>query len=499
MAAAMERLMTLAPRVLASLLLAAAAPACSSRHADVESRAAPDADAGPSFVANAVFFDVPPQEHGAPYPARMFTSFHPAEADAAHAPLLVFFNGGPGAATSLALLAYGTGAMTLDPADLDRTVPRTGVGELPTGEVPVAHANSRSFTRFASTLHVDERQAGFSYGIGTSPSSPCRFSVMDDAVDFLRVLLAFFDAHEALRHVPLVLVGESYGGTRAVTMLHALLRYREAALPPDLVDAIQAHLDRVFPGSSGRHPPEEIASHLRAALIEPFVLGKLQYDAQQKLMAQDPYLGQVAGSVDPYDVRRPTDYSDRLRIQAARAFLRPETARDLVGVELDAVPRLAPPSRGEAFRVDTDAPGRAAEASLEAQLGALAPHDAYLTAQSSACEGWVVPGTEDPNLFVEAMQYVPLFITRARFDSIVHTPAIPRVMEDQGWPVTLDEVPRGGVARPGWLAVTIPPLWGVAEKTVQVRFPLYDASGHEVAVTQGGDLADDIASWLASE
>ena len=495
--------MTSARLVTALVLLASA---CSTAPRGAPGPAPDAAVPGPPMVAEASFTDVPPQVHGAPYAARMFSVFHPADADAEHAPLLVFFNGGPGSATSLGLLAYGTGPMTLDPADIERTVPGGPADAGPSDIAPapvIARPNPRAFTRFASTLYVDERQTGFSYGLrpeGVGPTA-CTFSPMDDALDYVRALLAFFDAHEALRHVPLVLVGESYGGTRAMAILDALLRYRDAALPEDLAVALQSHLDRVFPATVGVHPVEEIASRLRAVLIEPLVMGELQQDVQRRIIDADPYAGRGAPFPGEYDVRKPADYSDRVFAQAARALSAPDTARMLLGVELTSIARLAPPGRGDAFRPVggyTDAPS---ERALEAALGPLGEGDAYLEGFAPQCYGQQID-LQAPNRFASALYDVPLFITHARYDAVIYTPAIPRTLQDQGWPVTVDDGPRPGVARPGWFKVTVPESGPATarrpSKTVEVRFPLYDDSGHEVTFAQGGDLADDVAAWLAT-
>ena len=77
-----------------------------------ESPTAADAGdaAGPPVLAVAgCFFDVPGQPTSATYAARLFYVFQPADADAAHKPIVVLSNGGPGAATSAGLLAHGTG------------------------------------------------------------------------------------------------------------------------------------------------------------------------------------------------------------------------------------------------------------------------------------------------------------------------------------------------------------------------------------------------------
>src|SRR5262249_38813401 len=152
------------------------------------------------------YVEVPAQTRGASDHARMFYSFHPADAHPERAPLLVFFNGGPGAATSGILLPFGTRPKTLLVDDL--------------GKVPVD--NPASYPHFANVLYLDERDAGFSYELGGyEPGVGCTGTAnyVTDAGDFIFALLAFLDIHARLVRSQVVLVGESYGGTRAPVML----------------------------------------------------------------------------------------------------------------------------------------------------------------------------------------------------------------------------------------------------------------------------------------
>lgn len=84
-----------------------------------------DADASPTDTAStdaslhpppaeSGFVDVPAQATSLRTPSRLFYSFQPTQsADDKPKPLLVFFNGGPGSATSTCLLSYGTGPFTI--------------------------------------------------------------------------------------------------------------------------------------------------------------------------------------------------------------------------------------------------------------------------------------------------------------------------------------------------------------------------------------------------
>lgn len=76
--------------------------------------------------------------------AKLFYSFVPADKDPKHTPLFLFFNGGPGAATTSSLRARGTGPVQIN--------------EL-TGEI---ENNPHSWSRLGNLLYVDARHAGFS-------------------------------------------------------------------------------------------------------------------------------------------------------------------------------------------------------------------------------------------------------------------------------------------------------------------------------------------------
>lgn len=150
-------------------------------------------------------------------------------------------------------MPYGTGPFTLDP-------------EAPADAAP--RANDASFTRFANLLDVDARSAGFSYDIASSDPPVCHGAqrlYVADAADFIYVLLEFLGAHEALRDNPVVIAGESYGGTRAPVMLYMMQNYTLESddlevmtlAPPWLKEKMQVHLDAAFPGRAGARPSHE--------------------------------------------------------------------------------------------------------------------------------------------------------------------------------------------------------------------------------------------------
>jgi len=90
-------------------------------------------------------------------PARIWYVFQPADESPAEKPLFVFFNGGPGGATSAGLFSANTGrkAVKVD-------------NEKDTAEII---NNPSSWTAMGNLLHIDARTAGFSYSLMENPGS----------------------------------------------------------------------------------------------------------------------------------------------------------------------------------------------------------------------------------------------------------------------------------------------------------------------------------------
>jgi hypothetical protein len=465
---------------------------CGDRSTPPPTPAQPGAD----LHDEAGFLDVPPQAHGAPYPGRMFYVFEVADHDPAHRPLAVFLAGGPGFPSSLDLVPYGTGRATLDPS-------------MPSGTPP--HANPASWTSFANVLFVDERQSGFSYEIGGAAPSPadgggCAFSPIDDAADAVHAVLRFLDAHRALQGAPVILVGQSYGGTRVTLMLDLLLRYatESARVDAALLGEVKAHYDAVFPDHAGTVIPPALAATQfgRAVLLQPLLVGGVQVTTQAQLIVGDAYVGNVASDRDVYDVRQPQGWSHALDESAATALADPTGATQLLAVDPRSIPRLGPAARSGAFRIAVpESPGALlANTALTAALGPLGPSDQYLVYPSTACpvDGSLFMGPGSGNELIANLRGgVRTFISDARYDSVIYAPAIPAVLR-QVATVVVDTSPRPGVARPGWFTVSFPQGGGPGP-AIEVRFPPYDDSGHFVAVAEPQHLHDDVAAWLGAE
>jgi hypothetical protein len=467
----------------ASFLIAAVA-GCAK---DPALTVAPGVDADGTIASGdeAGFIDVPAQPGGSTHSGRMFYVFEPADSEPENKPLAIFMAGGPGYPASLELLPYGIARATLP-----------SFGAAPT-------ANPASWTSFANLLFVDERQSGFSYETddGAPDAVACTYSPTGDSADFVRVLLAFLDSHPAIRAAPVILVGQSYGGERATFMLDLLLRYSTEAAPT-LRATIQAHYDAVFPAAAGTVIAPALATTQfgHVVLLQPFILGGLQYAVQDALAPADPYIGAVPAGNDPYDVRQPAGWSQEIDDAPAAVLADFGEATTLFGVDPRTIPALRPPARTNAFRASASDPTQAqTNAQWTSTLGPLAAGDVYLAAPGTACpygQALFTGAGSLPAFLANLEDGVRTFITDARFDASIYAPAIPAALT-QVATVAVDDSPRAGVERPGWFTVTFAPDGGVAA-AVQVRFPPYVDSGHFVALAEPQALHDDVVTWLST-
>lgn len=232
--------------------------------------------------------------------ARLWYVFQPVDQNITEKPVFVFFNGGPGSATSSGLLSMYTSRLTLD-------------NSLESGGEAFI-SNPVSWTRLGNLLYIDARQTGFSYNImgnslnykntmGNSYNyferlkefNAQNFNAYFDAADFVRVILRFLSKYPDLQDNPVIIVGESYGGIRASAILHILLNYTDYAdgdemyQDPSLVDEIQAHYNVVFPNYSGQEVPPEVINKQfgHQILIQPALSLEYQNQMSQEMFEQE--------------------------------------------------------------------------------------------------------------------------------------------------------------------------------------------------------------------
>jgi hypothetical protein len=322
--------------------------------------------------------------------ARIWRVYQPADTNPSSMPLFVFYNGGPGGATSAGLFSANTGrnAVSVDP--------ETGEGSI--------ISNPHSWTRIGNLLHVDARTAGFSYSLMDNPQDDSlrhaewdaqNYNAFIDGADFVRVLLRFLADHPSIQNNPVVLVVESYGGIRSLVMLHLLLFYQDYAngraiyQDPALVQEIQNHYNTVFPEYAGQTvPPSVVARQFsHQVLIQPAITRYYQrLVAVEMLEASGSILDDLAKETgvpyiryadqpwrsdnpSPYDIMNNIyDYIDQIG-RDPYIYSKPDgffsgffdTAADLLthydglnlmtGVDAAGIPELYASSRQQAYKI----------------------------------------------------------------------------------------------------------------------------------------------------
>lgn len=471
--------------------------------------------------------------------AKLFYSLVPADRDPKHAPLFLFFNGGPASATMHSLRAHGTGPMQVN---------------LETGEV---ERNPHSWSQLGNLLYVDARQVGFSYSEVPATFTDSSFNPFVDAADFARVLLAVYATHPALADNPVVVVAESYGGLRAQHLLNLLRN------PFDLTSGVDGkYIDHDL--------AVEVGEHQRTTNIRRQSAGLSAWNAGEQfgwqiliepsLVLSMPYrrleLEHLGPEVEP---NASSLYANKTRLRelgiawpglggafqanltlaqeadqttkTLAALLSPSGFEHLIGVRPESIAGMGADARnGAARHSDCGCSYRegAAETCGRPQpawtdtLGDLGPCDNYFTLHSSdagrriealAIANRWLPGA----LFLKNLRGVHTFITRALLDATIVSDAIPPILghfipsRDERNPyavsgssvalaaVELDLSTEQGLARPGHIDVTyLPESKGASAPTRRIRFPTYENAGHTVAASSPRELFDDVRAFLCT-
>ena len=217
--------------------------------------------------------------------AKMWYNFQPADKNPQDKPLFVFYNGGPGSSSALIFL-YNTSKKKADQAFAD-----DGIAD-----------NQWNWNQLGNLLYIDARQTGFSYGIVDNPSnssarsnyfSTSNFNVFVDASDFIRVILRFLGNHPQIKSNPVVLAGESYGGTRTTAVINVLLNVADYAqknrvfYDQALFNEIAAHFQEIDPSVTGMPSKEAVAKQFGGQImIQPLAMGQQQLDAIGEVLEQ---------------------------------------------------------------------------------------------------------------------------------------------------------------------------------------------------------------------
>jgi pimeloyl-ACP methyl ester carboxylesterase len=338
---------------------------------------------------------------------RIWRVFQPADEDPSSKPLFVFYNGGPGGATTAGLFSAYTGrnAVSVDA--------KTGIGTMIN--------NPHSWTCIGNLLHIDSRTAGFSYSLMDNPQDNNQrqaewdaqnYNAFVDAADFVRVLLRFLGDHPQIQRNPVLLAVESYGGIRALVMLHLLLYYQDYGngkaiyQDPALAEEIQAHYNTIFPEYAGQRVPPSVISRQfsHQVLIQPAItryfqrtvavdmleapgsiLDQLSQETgvpyiryeDQPWAAANPSPYNIMNNIydyldtigrDPYFYSKPDGFFSGYFDAAAELLIHYDDLCQMTGVDVAEIPELYASARQRAYKI-RNLEDDASQISLSALIG----------------------------------------------------------------------------------------------------------------------------------
>lgn len=447
--------------------------------------------------------------------ARLFYAFTPADHLAADAPVFVFFNGGPGSATTAGLLSYGTGPFSL-PADL---------------RGPTLEPNPWSWTRMGNLLYFDTRQAGFSYSTLPDPSDPVarslewqqrNYNIYIDAADSIRLVLRVLEQEPSLRDNPIILVGESYGGTRATMMLRFLLNpgilraggsFQDLALADEITAFFSSNM------VEGTNSVEEQAKLQLPAqiLIQPFFAGTQFPDQDDVRCLPDSPAQQIAAELgtncesielyrDAYKINEPATWSDTLDVLAQQTLMHPTKLTTLLGVPLSSIAGLAAAERPLAYRDSQSGFYASPQPEFLAALGELQAWDAYhltLTPRGPWSNDLYYDNVPCA-YFSWVAQHVNTLITNAKWDNVVLTSVLPTTLYACSQLYSTPFVdgvafePEGlALGESGQMVFSFNDEASRGAGPVGVEIRGYDA-GHMVTVTHAEPLFKDVQAFLTA-
>jgi hypothetical protein len=327
---------------------------------------------------------------------------------------------------------------------------------------------------------------------------------------FLRVLVRFLARHPTLQTNPILIVGESYGGTRATLMLDYLYNYAAlsgttaAYRDADLASDLKTYFSAVF----GTETPTtaQIATKFgKQVLIEPVVVGSIQ---QAKNSGQDKSVC-LTTSYDDYFCNKPANWFNEKARTANENMLRISTLTTALGVNPKTIEWMKASSRTQAYGRTRDQVVSAPE--MVAAFGTLNTDDNYfLSHNTDVGNGYVVStnptvysrswfnsGPSIGTSFLSVLQNVTTLITYAKFDTVVWTPAIPQALRDSAFSglvssVAYSATQSNGLDRPGLVTVT----YSSGSKRA-FPLPLYEA-GHTVTMLTPADFLNDVKKWYLS-
>lgn len=509
------------------------------------------------------FLDIPADTYSAEGASRsspehrIWYVFQPAAGETKTKPLAVFFNGGPGAATSAYLFSFNTSTWTLDPC-------KVGGPSCTVGGTKIVF-NPSTWTQFANLLYIDAPATGFSYpmgGVNPGANPSIGIDLDRDAGIFDEVLMRFMLRHPQILSNRVMLVGESYGGTRATMMLEHLFDYGNITNPSSSYqdDQLARQESSFFSAVFGTPTPtlEQVASKFSAqVLIEPALVGKWQEDqpAQGTIdefnsnanCLPDISVSNGSGGIttsacwssamsmpgmpgwdatcDLYDCDKPPGYSDGLAMMAATSLNSISVLDQMVGANVKNVEWMYSRSRVFVYgRVHGSVPDTP---EMYSAFGSLGPLDHYFVVGNDdvqvpypGASNWAtaVRGTANAAYFINRLLGgVSTFITVARHDAIIWSPniryAIENVRNSPANQAAFSMVTRTSYdknednpfiypagtskSRHGRMEIDIIAQNSGIESFLYATMPGLYESGHSVTERAPAELLADVMDWYA--
>jgi choice-of-anchor A domain-containing protein len=445
---------------------------------------------------------------------RVWYSFTPAQIQAKTKPLVIFFNGGPGAATSSILFPFNTGNWTLDPAV-------AGANKI------VATNPGANWSTFANLLYIDAPATGFSYPVQSGTSKPSVGIDLDrDAGVFNIVLLRFLKRHPEILANRVIIAGESYGGVRATFMLQHLYNYASLGTTGSPYIDLQVsneerdYFSRVF-GTTTPTVTQIATKFGHQALIQPAVAGNAQF---LNLSVGTPQQFNYAGNClsptcsnlipgapggglptcDAYNCDKGPTFSADLENTATTNLAVVNTLSTAVGANVRNIEWMKATSRTNAYgRNQGDI---VPSPDMTAVFGALpsAEDNYFLSFNDAVNDGFPGAGSwsdSGPSLrtatsFANHLHNgVTTFITAAKFDLVIKSAEIPFGINQLGFlggGVGYDQAFPTGLPRPGAFSL----FYDAALTDGRtVTMPHVYNSGHGVTMRTPIDLLSDVKQW----
>jgi hypothetical protein len=453
---------------------------------------------------------------------RIWYSFYPALESPETKPLAVFFNGGPGFTTAGDLYSFNTGPYTLDPDIV--------------GSADYASNDANNWQEFANLLYIDAPATGFSYPSNSDPNKKDIGIDMDrDGGIFLSVITRFLRRHPKLIKNPVVLVGESYGGTRATFILKWLLRYDQLNQTSSdyqdirVLNDLQAYFWSAF-GTNRPSKAQIVSKFGQQILIQPAVVGEIQDNLNLSL--NPIYQGLTSCSstcigtntCDEYSCDKPKNWIFVQADSAADKLTRHlSTLQQVFGVDPRTIRWMFASERGFTHGRGgcnpLTNPNCPAADEMNNYFGRLDwTKDSYFWVQNGnvatrygnttgpdAARTWYTPGAGQicglaflDNLF----QGVATFITYAEYDGMIYPPSIAdafnhSVFATLGYYEASASNDIGDSTRPGRIALVMQPNNFLLHVTMPHYLaghsvPMHEASG----AGQAHQLREDARRWL---